>query len=78
MATTNRGICSLTGSVVASVPPVAAISIVSLCPCGTQSIAARSGDYLRPEDNPFAMQIQRAKDSLQFHIEEDIIVANPA
>ena len=77
MATIDHGICSSTSGVVASMPLIVAVSMVSLHPCGTQSTAVGSGDYLRPEDNPFALQIERAEDSLQFHIEEDIVMANP-
>ena len=46
VATTNRRICSSTGGVVGSTPPVVVVSVVSLCPCGMQSTAAGSGDYL--------------------------------
>ena len=55
VATIDRGICSSIGGVVGSAPPVVAVSVVSLCPCGTQLTVAGSGDYLRPEDNPFAL-----------------------
>ena len=78
MSTTDRGICSLTSGDVGSVPPVVAISVVSLRPCGTHSTTPGSGNYLRPEDNPFALQIEGAKDSLQFHIDTDDGTANPA
>ena len=46
VSTTDRGICSSTGGVVGSAPHVVAISVVSLCSCGTQSTVAGSGDYL--------------------------------
>ena len=51
------------------------MSVVSLRACGTQSTTAGTNDYPQPKDNPFGvqMQIERAEDSLQFHIEEDIL-----
>ena len=76
VSTTDHGICSSTGGAVDSAPPVVAESVVSLRPCGTHSTATRSGDYLRPEDNPFPSEIERAEDSLQFHIETNLGTAN--
>ena len=53
VSTTGRGITPSTRGVVDSTPPVVVESVLSLCSCGTHSTAAGSGDYLRPEDNPF-------------------------
>ena len=77
MSTTGRGISRSTRGVVGFVPPIVAESIVSLCPCGTHSTAIGSGDYLRPEDNPFHSEIEGAEDSLQFHTKTDLSTANP-
>ena len=77
VSTTDRGICSLRGGVFGSLPPVVAESIVPLRSCGMHSTAVGSGDYPRPKDNPFPLEIEGAEDSLQFHIETDLSIANP-
>ena len=46
VSTTDCGICSSTGGDVDFASPVVAVSVVSLCPCGTYSTAPGSGDYL--------------------------------
>ena len=64
MATTDRGIISSIDIVIGSAPPLVVVSVVSLRPCGTQSIAPGSDDYLRSKDNPFTSEIEGAEDSL--------------
>ena len=77
VSTTDRGICSSRGSVLGSLPPVVTESVVPLRLCGKHSTAVGSGNYPRPEDNPFPSKIEGAEDSLQFHIETDLSTTNP-
>ena len=77
VSTTDRGICSSRGGVLGSLPPVVAEFVVPLRPCGMHSTTVGSGDYPRPEDNPFPSEIEGAEDSLQFHIETDLSTTNP-
>ena len=64
VSTTDCGISPSTGGVVGFAPPVVVEFVLSLRLCGTHSTTAGSGDYLRPEDNPFPSEIEGAEDSL--------------
>ena len=57
-------------------PPTIDPSVVSFCPCGTQSSATGSCVYPRVEDNSSTvhLQIEAIEDSLQFQIDEDVVV----
>ena len=70
--TTGRGISPSTGGVVGSALPVVVESVLFLRPCGTHSTAVGSGDYLRPEDNPFLWRLRGLRILFSFRLKQTL------